>query len=44
MKNSENNANIEILKDELRQYIDQMDEFHTRLVLSFIKTLYNLSD
>lgn len=28
----------------LHKYIDEMDDFQIRLVLSFIKTLFNLSD
>ena len=34
----------ESAKDKLRQYIDIMDEYQARLVESFIKTLFNLSD
>lgn len=28
----------------LHQYIDEMDDYQARLVLSFIKRLFNLSD
>lgn len=28
-----------MLRDELRQIIEQLDDFHARLVLSFIKKL-----
>lgn len=39
----------EILQEEtpqetLRRYIDEMDDYQARLVLSFIKTLFNLAD
>ena len=32
----------EILKTELIQYIERMDDYQLRLVLSFIKTLFRL--
>jgi hypothetical protein len=31
-------------QDQLHKYIDEMDEYQARLVLSFIKTLFNLAD
>ena len=34
----------EILKNELIRYIESMDEYQLRLVTSFIKTLFGLSD
>lgn len=38
-----------LLKEEtpqetLQKYIDEMDDYQARLVLSFIKTLFNLAD
>lgn len=41
--------NIEALSQEtpqdlLHEYIDIMDDYQARLVLSFIKTLFNLAD
>jgi hypothetical protein len=38
-----------LLKDEtpqeqLHRYTDEMDDYQARLVLSFIKTLFNLAD
>lgn len=32
------------LKDKIHKHIDEMDEYQARLVLSFLKTLFNLSD
>jgi hypothetical protein len=37
-------AEFEILKDEVLQYINEMDEYQTRLILSFIKTLFGIQD
>lgn len=34
----------EALKNELHQYIDQMNEYQLRIVLGFIKKLFNLDD
>lgn len=31
-------------QEVLHKYIDMMDEYQARLVLSFIKTLFNLAD
>ena len=31
-------------QETLHRYIESMDEYQARLVLSFIKTLFNLSD
>ena len=31
-------------KDELMKFIENMDDYQARLVLSFIKTLLNLND
>lgn len=31
-------------QEVLQQYIERMDEYQARLVLSFIKTLFNLTD
>lgn len=31
-------------QEQLHKYIDEMDEFQARLVLSFIKNLFNLAD
>lgn len=31
-------------QEQLHKYIDDMDEYQTRLVLSFIKNLFNLAD
>lgn len=44
MQHAENTAPADLLKEELHQYIDEMDDYQARLVLSFIKTLFNLSD
>lgn len=33
---------IETLKNELIQYIERMDEYQLRIVLSFIKKLFGL--
>lgn len=35
---------IDTPKNELLKLIEQMDEYQTELVLSFIKTLFGLSD
>lgn len=32
----------ETLRNELRQYIDRLDEYQLRLVLGFIKKLFSL--
>lgn len=48
MQYTENTAPADLLKEdthkELHKYIDIMDEYQARLVLSFIKTLFNLAD
>ena len=31
-------------QEVLHKYIDEMDEYQARLVLSFVKTLFNLAD
>lgn len=31
-------------QETLHKYIDDMDEYQARLVLSFVKTLFNLAD
>jgi hypothetical protein len=31
-------------QEQLHEYIEQMDEYQARLVLSFIKNLFNLAD
>lgn len=31
-------------QEQLHKYIDEMDEYQARLVLSFIKNLFNLAD
>lgn len=31
-------------KDKIYEYIEKMDEYQARLVLSFIKTLFKLTD
>lgn len=31
-------------QEVLHRYIDEMDEYQARLVLSFVKTLFNLAD
>lgn len=36
--------NEETPQEKLRQYIDSMDDYQAKLVLSFIKTLFNLAD
>ena len=43
MQHAENIAPDE-LKNELHKHIDEMDEYQARLVLSFLKTLFKLSD
>ena len=49
MQHAENTTPITLNQDEptkekLHQYIKDMDEYQARLVLSFIQTLFNLSD
>ena len=34
----------ELNKHELIEYIEEMDEYQLRLVLGFVKTLFNLPD
>ena len=36
--------NEETPQEQLRKYIDEMDDYQARLVLSFIKNLFNLAD
>lgn len=36
--------NEETPQEKLHQYIDSMDDYQAKLVLSFIKTLFNLAD
>lgn len=31
-------------QEVLHKYIDEMDDYQARLVLSFVKTLFNLAD
>ena len=40
----ENTVKEETPQEQLHEYIDQMDDYQIRLVLSFIKTLFNLTD
>lgn len=42
--NIENILQEETPQEKLHQYIDEMDDYQARLVLSFIKTLFNLAD
>ena len=44
MQHTENTTHADLLKEKLHKHIDEMDEYQARLVLSFIKTLFNLSD
>lgn len=44
MQHAENSAPADLLKEELHKHIEEMDEYQLRLVQSFIKTLFNLSD
>ena len=44
MQYAENTTPADLLKEELHKYIDEMDEYQARLVSSFLKTLFNLSD
>lgn len=48
MQHAENVNLADLLKEDpheaLHNYIDNMDEYQARLVLSFIKTLFNLAD
>lgn len=34
----------ETTHEQLHKYIEEMDDYQARLVLSFIKTLFNLAD
>lgn len=43
MQHAENTMPAD-LKEKIHEYIDEMDEYQARLVLSFLKTLFNLSD
>ena len=36
--------NEETPQEQLHKYIDEMDDYQARLVLSFIKNLFNLAD
>jgi hypothetical protein len=36
--------NEETPQEQLHKYIERMDDYQARLVLSFIKTLFNLAD
>ena len=31
-------------QEQLQKYINEMDDYQARLVLSFVKTLFNLAD
>lgn len=42
--NIENILQEETPQEMLHRYIDEMDDYQARLVLSFIKTLFNLAD
>lgn len=44
MQYAENTTPITPNKDELLQEIEKLDEYQARLVLSFIKNLFNLPD
>lgn len=44
MQNTEKATPDETVKDKLHDYIDSMDDYQARLVQSFIKTLFNLTD
>lgn len=48
MRNIDIDINIDALEaspqEMLHKYIDEMDDYQVRLVLSFIKTLFNLAD
>ena len=35
---------VETPQEQLHKYIEMMDDYQARLVLSFIKTLFNLAD
>lgn len=35
---------MEEIRDRLHNYIDSLDEFQLRIVLGFIRKLFNLSD
>ena len=44
MQHTENTTHENLLVEELHKHIDEMNEYQARLVLSFIKTLFNLPD
>lgn len=44
MQHTENTTPTTSTNDELHKYIEKMDDYQARLVLSFIKTLFNLPD
>ena len=37
-------ATLRTIKDKLHQYIEEMSEYQCRIVLGFIKRLFNLPD
>ena len=44
MLHAEKSTRPETLKEKLHNAIDRMDEYQLRLVWSFLKTLFKLSD
>ena len=44
MQHTENTVTADPTKENLHKFIDEMDNYQARLVESFIKTLFNLSD
>ena len=44
MTEATKNKPLETPKEKMLQYIEKMDDYQARLVLSFIKNLFNLSD
>lgn len=44
MQHAENTAPADLTKENLHKYIDDMNDYQARLVESFIKTLFNISD
>ena len=37
-------STAKIIIDQLHKYIDKLDEYQARIVLSFIKSLFHVSD
>ena len=44
MDNLDFTALLETPQEQLHKYIELMDDYQARLVLSFVKTLFNLAD